>query len=182
MQKDIFSFQRPLLLLSCILLAACSSNEPAPVITAIPETGSPSDATLRSAIGEYIAARGAPPNSVYEYIREDLNGDGRDDALVMFDLPYHHWCGWGGCTMLVMQANGAGFSPRGEVTRVRGPVVITHAKTSGWKDISVRASGTNLADRDVVLRFDGRGYPVNPTTEPSAEESIYVVAGRRIFP
>lgn len=163
-----------------LLLSACSAT---------PYVAAPNYSSLESedmvavrAIRQYVAARGGPPNSQYQYVLEDMNGDGTRDAIVMFNLPYHHWCGLAGCTMAVMEARDGGFAPVTEITSVYGPVVLTDHMTAGWRDIALRASGTNLRDRDVTLRFDGRRYPTNPLNEPPLPQPLYQTSGRRIFP
>lgn len=134
------------------------------------------------AIRQYVAARGGPANSQFRYVLEDMNGDGRNDALALFTLPYHHWCGMAGCTMMVFEGRGGGFSPVTEITNVYGPVILTEEISAGWRDIAVRASGTTRRDRDVALRFDGAQYPPNPLGQPALGQSLYNTPGRRIFP
>lgn len=140
------------------------------------------DSVAQRAIRQYIAAVGAPAHSQFRYVLEDMNNDGTNDVVVMFNLPYHHWCGKAGCTMMVFRGVDGGFTPVTEITSVYGPVVLTDTVSAGWRDIAVRASGTNLRDRDVALQFDGRGYPTNPLDQPSLPQPIYQTQGRRVFP
>ena len=91
----------------------------------------------------------------------DLNGDGRDDALVA--LRGADWCGSGGCTLLVFEAMDeidademGAFRPAAEISLVAGPV---HVAPAGgvWSDLIV--TGERGAR---VLRFDGETYPPSP--------------------
>ena len=74
------------LLLSVCLLPACASD---PVVKSLDTVepaaanGDPSDDQLRVAVTESLERRMAPANSVYDYERVDLNGDGLRDALVI---------------------------------------------------------------------------------------------------
>lgn len=163
-----------------LFLAACSST---PTVHAPDYSVLESEDTVaQRAIRQYIAAAGAPANSQFRYVLEDMNNDGQNDVVVMFMLPYHHWCGAAGCTMMVFRGVEGGFTPITEIASVYGPVILTDTVTSGWRDIAVRASGSNLRDRDVALQFNGRSYPSNPLNQPSLPQPIYQTQGRRVFP
>lgn len=171
---------RKAILLSTLLLAACGST---------PDSGGPNYSSIKSedmvaqrAIREYIAAQNGPANSQFQYVMEDMNGDGTRDVIALINLPYTYWCGMSGCTMAVFEGKQGGFAPVTEITSVYGPVVITDRSTFGWRDLAVRASGTNVRDRDVALQFDGRAYPTNPAAQPTLPQPLYQTAGRRIFP
>lgn len=168
------------ILIPLIFLAACSST---PVVHGPDYSALESeDSVAQRAIHQYIAAVGAPANSQFRYVLEDMNEDGENDVVVMFNLPYHYWCSASGCTMMVLRGVDGGFTPVTEITSVYGPVILTDTITSGWRDIAVRASGSNLRDRDVTLQFDGRTYPTNPLHQPSLAQPIYQTQGRRVFP
>ncbi len=162
-----------------LMLAACGTSD----------TGGPNYSSIESeeivaqrAIREYVVARGAPANSQFRYVLEDMNNDGTRDVVALFSLPYHYWCGGAGCTMMVMEAKEGGYAPVTEITSVYGPVVLTDRVSSGWRDIGVRASGTNLRDRDVALQFNGNSYPTNPAGEPPLGQPLYQTSGKRVFP
>lgn len=142
----------------------------------------PSDSALITAIHDYLDTIQGPRNSRYEYVRMDLNNDGLREGIVLFNLPHSYWCGWSGCTMAIFEAGDDHFALRSETKRIRGPLVVNGTQTNGWKDIAMRLSGTEMADRNVVLRFNGQSYPDNPLM---AEEMLYDLAylqGTRIFP
>lgn len=141
-------------------LSACSSA-PAPQtgMTPMPKNHDPSDEVLIEAISAYVASRGAPPNSTYDFVRVDLNNDGMREGLVLFKLPHSYWCGWDGCGLAIFQARKKSFTPMSAMSGVRGPLHVSRISTNGWRDLIIRVSGTNIRDKDVVMKFDGRSYP-----------------------
>lgn len=181
--------KHPLLLAALVALispalTACSgtpdatpvaSHAPAPVID-------PSDRRLQAEIQTYLAANKGPKNSQYEYVRADLNGDGLREGLVMFTLPHSYWCGWSGCTLAVFEAGDNSFAMKSKTARIRGPIVVGTTQTNGWGDIGVRVSGTDYADRNVLLKFDGTQYPATPVEEAEVPYDLAALGGARYFP
>lgn len=167
---------RRLLLIATLALSACGGGDIAYVAPAAQDTA------VHYAIRNYIASQGGPPNTQFQYVLEDMNGDGADDIVALFTLPYNYWCGLSGCTMAVLAADGGGYMPISQIDSVHGPIVLTTRSTYGWRDIAMRASGTSLRDRDVAMRFNGQTYPNNPTGQADLGESIHGIPGRRIFP
>ena len=142
----------------------------------------PSDRVLTASIQQYLADAKGPKNSQYEYTRVDLNGDGLREALVMFNLPHSYWCGWSGCTLAVFQAGDNNFSMVSQTSRIRGPIVVSYTQTNGWDDIGVRLSGTDYADKNVLLRYDGSRYPETPVNELELPFNLASLGGERFFP
>lgn len=166
-------------------LAACSTGGKPPEIaiqTAPSLPVDPSDRKLVLAIQKYLADNEGPKNSQYQYTRIDLNGDGLREALVMFNLPHSYWCGWSGCTMAVFEAGDNHFTMLSQTSRIRGPIVVGQNKTNGWGDIGVRISGTDYADRNVLLKFDGMRYPETPLYEEEIPYDLASLGGSRFFP
>lgn len=172
--------------LSLPSLVACSSTGGEELALAQPEYNmfpvDPSDSALVSAIEQYLAENQGPKNSQYQYTRIDLNGDGLREALVMFNLPHSYWCGWSGCTMAVFAAGDNSFQIVSQTSRIRGPIVVGQTQTNGWDDIGVRISGTDYADRNVLLKFDGSGYPETPMNEDEIPYDLASLGGSRFFP
>ncbi|PZQ44845.1 MAG: hypothetical protein DI551_09265 [Micavibrio aeruginosavorus] len=167
-------------------LAACGSTGGEELAMAppdmFPEQTDPSDGELQASIQNFLAEQKGPKNSQYEYARVDLNGDGLRDALVLFNLPHSYWCGWSGCTMAVFQAGDRNFKLLSQTTRIRGPLMVGGSQTDGWEDIGVRLTGTDMADQNVVLKFDGIGYPENPLNETVVPYDLASLGGTRLFP
>lgn len=169
--------------LSCLALAACASDEPVgPLSTAPGAYGGLNEADLRIAIHDYIAGQRGPANSQYEYSITDLNGDGRRDALVLFNLPYGYWCGWAGCTMIVFDGSGDDFAVQSEIRNVRGPLLVAENSTNGWRDIIVRVTGTRMSDKNVALQFENGTYPENPAGLTDIAQAMTTIPGKRLFP
>lgn len=143
----------------------------------------PSDALLVAAVQQHLVNIGGPKNSQYQYVRQDLNGDGLREGIVLFNLPHSYWCGWSGCTMTIFEAGDNDYALVSETKRIRGPIFIGGGKTNGWEDINVRLSGTEVADQNVALRYDGNRYPESPMDQAILPYDIAsVIGGVRVFP
>jgi hypothetical protein len=92
----------------------------------------------------------------------DLDGDGRLDAVVL--LSSSDWCGSGGCSMLVFRGMEDGFTFVSSSTVTSEPIRVSTERTFGWKTLIVYSKGKG----DVVMRFDGTRYPLNPSTQQKA--------------
>lgn len=176
-----------LAVLSLPTLVACGSTGGEELATSappdmFPDMHDPSDAKLFAAIQRYLGDSKGPKNSQYEYVRADLNGDGLREGLVLFNLPHTYWCGWSGCTMAVFQAGDDQFTLLSQTSRIRGPIVVGETNTDGWQDIGVRLSGTDYADRNVLLKFNGAGYPETPINEEDLPFDLAYLQGARFFP
>ena len=93
----------------------------------------------------------------------DVNGDGREDALVY--LTDQDWCGSGGCTVLVFEAMDeidaeemGPYRPAAEISLMHGPVLVANARSGEWCDLVVEDE-TGTARR---LSFNGETYPYSP--------------------
>lgn len=111
-------------------------------------------ASLESAVAAALGER-------VEFTRAlvDLNQDARADAVVLVRDAV--WCGSGGCVMLIFKGTAKGYSPISRSTITAPPVRVLPSSQFGWSDLIVHSNGTG----DVVLRFDGVGYPSNPSLE-----------------
>jgi hypothetical protein len=132
-------------------------------VAAAPAAAQPgSDESLHAHLQRQFADQAEhDPDARYSMARADLNGDGRDEALVLMQA--RSWCGTGGCTMLVLTPDRSGWRT---VTRVRvtyAPIRLLPTRNRGWRDLSVRVAGGGVRAREVTLRYDGRTYPTNPT-------------------
>lgn len=171
-------------LLLALSICACTSgtDKTAGLMPMPSPSRDPSDGQAMAMLRSYIAEQKGPPNSRYDYTRADLNGDGAREAIFLFKGPYTYWCGWSGCMMVIMKAEGNGFTVMSEMTGIRGPLIISDTTTNGWKDLVVRVSGTNMPDRNVSMSYDGDSYPVNPYTQTDIRIRLANIPGTRIFP
>jgi hypothetical protein len=143
----------------------------------------PDNKVFAGAVQQYLNSRNAPANSRYEITRIDLDGDGRREGLVHLVAPYSYWCNQYGCTISIFKANNYGFTKTSEIYPIRGPIIVHKSKTNGWKDLIVKVQGKSLFERskNVVLKFNGKGYPIIPDKAPE----IYAYnrnASFQIFP
>jgi hypothetical protein len=169
----------------CLFLTACGSSlSERDVLTPMPfaeNQQDPSDEALAMAVSNLVEEQNAPPNSVYDFERVDLNGDGKRDGIVLFKLPHTHWCGWDGCGMAVFEARDDDFVPVATISSVRGPIYIPNTENEGWRDIIIRVSGTNLPDRNIVMKYNGRSYPQSPLLAPTLDIPLSALQTDRYF-
>ena len=107
-------------------------------------------------------------NTAYDVGFIDLNNDGIKDAIVY--LKSRDWCGSGGCTTFVFKGTDSGFKFINNIMIVKKPIIISKSKTNGFQDIIVNTGGIG----SVVLKFNGKTYPLNPSTQPLANESDFL--------
>lgn len=95
----------------------------------------------------------------------DLNGDGRDEAIVHLR---HAHCGTGGCGIEIFRRRGAGWRLMGRTSIGHLPVRYLGSRSNGWQDLTVLVAGGGIQPGyDARLRFDGRAYPHNPSVPPA---------------
>ena len=136
------------------------------------------DAELERAIRHALSRSEDAPDTDsagrYLYNRVDLNGDGRPEALVY--LMGREFCGTGGCNLLVFQSGDNGYRLLAEISLVNNPVIVSRQRTRGWNDLILYVSGGGITrGYYVALRFDGRGYPDNPTILPALRRGTRIV-------
>lgn len=107
----------------------------------------------------------------------DLDGRGPPEALVY--LRGMDWCGSGGCTLLVLRERNGSWMRVSRITATRLPVRVLDRRRHGWHSLQVHVGGGGIASADVVLDFDGRRYPGNPTVV--ARTSTDAGAGRTLI-
>lgn len=85
--------------------------------------------------------------------------------------------------MTIFEAGDNDYALVSETKRIRGPIFIGGGTTNGWEDINVRLSGTDTADRNIALRYDGNRYPESPSNQEDLPYDIAsVIGGVRVFP
>jgi hypothetical protein len=118
--------------------------------------------SLSAAVQAFAEKRGDPVLPPFRHALTDLNGDGRADAVVL--LQGRNWCGSGGCTMLIFRGTNGGFAFVSGSTITREPIRISTDKRKGWKTLIVYSKSKG----DVLMRFNGKRYPLNPSSQPKA--------------
>ncbi|MCU0375337.1 MAG: hypothetical protein MUF24_08520 [Chitinophagaceae bacterium] len=83
----------------------------------------------------------------------DMNGDGTNEIWVALNGRY--FCGTGGCTILLLNAEGNTITP---FTVTDTPVVIAAESSGGWRNIFLSHGGKYR-----LLKYNGKSYPSNPS-------------------
>jgi hypothetical protein len=105
-------------------------------------------------------------DETFRFALEDLNGDGRADAIVLMSGPA--WCGSGGCTMFIFQGVENGFEFVSKSTITNTPIRISKKTVHGWRTLIVFSNGKG----DVALHLNkARQYPLNPSMQPKASRA-----------
>ncbi len=100
----------------------------------------------------------------------DLRDDGTKQALVY--LTNQHYCGSGGCSMLILTPRRSSYEVVSSITIAWPPVRVLKTKSHGWHDIAVWVQGGGIQPGyEAVLSFDGKRYPNNPTVPPARAAS-----------
>ncbi|MGH7676944.1 MAG: hypothetical protein ACRENU_00675 [Gemmatimonadaceae bacterium] len=120
---------------------------------------------LPAALAEFARKHGDTVLPEYRHALLDLDGDRRDDAVVMLLGPA--WCGDGGCQMLVLRGDRNRFEFVSASTVASEPVRVLDRPTRGWKTLIAHSKGRG----DVLLPFDGKGYPADASLQPKAARS-----------
>jgi hypothetical protein len=116
----------------------------------------------------------AGPQPSFTYALVDLDDDGILDAVVLVNDP--HYCGSGGCTLVVLAGTAIGFDVVSASTVTRGPISVLSAKQYKWHTLAVHVAGGGVSPAVVLLRYDGHRYPGNPTSQPNASPKDLVGA------
>ena len=76
-------------------------------------------------------------------------------------------CGTGGCNLLVYSPGAHGYRRVADIGVTQVPIRASRQRAHGWRHLVVHVSGGGVEPSDVVLKFDGTGYPKNPTVRGS---------------
>ena len=133
---------------------------------------------LVTAVAEFAKRRAVSVSArpSFRHALVDLNGDDVLDAVVL--LTDKDWCGSGGCTMLVLRGTKTRFTLVSSSTITFEPIRISEEVAYGWRTLVVFSKGTG----DVLMRFNGSRYPLNPSLQrkatPSQIAATRVLIGR----
>lgn len=156
-------------LLGTAALASCNApaEKEAAGAQATPEVVSPAPANAEEDIRHFLLQEYPDADPImYALAWNDLDGDGKDEAIVYLGGPY--FCGTGGCNLLVLAPAGPMWSKAGDVSVSRTPVAVLDTTSNGWKDLSVAIAGGGGPSGTVILKFDGKAYPGNASVAPKA--------------
>jgi hypothetical protein len=96
----------------------------------------------------------------------DLNGDGRQESVVMVAGPMV--CGTGGCPVMVFTPAPAGYRLVTQVSVAQPPVRVSPRISHGWRSLVVGVHGGGIMQAyGAELPFDGSSYPSNATVPPA---------------
>jgi hypothetical protein len=135
--------------------------QPAPPAAEAPVAAEPAPDLLLG-VQEYVQSQGGRGVPAFRYGSTDLNRDGRPESVVL--LQGEEWCAAGGCTLLVFRGDDEGALLISQIPAASEPIRVSAQQTAGWQDLIVRAPD----GREVILRFDGNGYPSDLSRQPEA--------------
>lgn len=97
-------------------------------------------------------------NLVYGYALVDLNGDGRDEAVVW---ARNASCGTGGCDLNVFVHRKSGWDLFSSTTITRPPIKLLPQRHRGWRDLASWQTGGGIErPYEARLRFNGTEYEI----------------------
>lgn len=158
---------KPLALFSYVFLFSACSHLPEKFVTPAKgvneaQTLQQRDNNLKQKVDAYTQDQ-----ALFDVAFDDLNQDGQDEAVVL--LKGQDWCGSGGCTMLIFQGRPhQQFDFLSKTTLVDTPVYSTTYMHNGWKQLLVYSRKHG----QVMLKFDGNQYPLNPSLLPVATAKL----------
>jgi hypothetical protein len=122
-------------------------------------------ASLTAAVRDALQLRDGSSTPEFEYSLTDLGGDGVQDAVVLIED--QHYCGSGGCTLLILKSIGNAFALLSRSTITKRPIRIAMDRHNGRHTLLVDTGSIGA----VELRFNGSGYPSNPSLQPRASQA-----------
>lgn len=155
---------------SALALASCKKEEPQVEPSATEAAENPAvvtPVTAESWLADHFApdVRGDTGELLYARAEVDLDGDGKDEVLAYVGGSL--MCGTGGCNLVILKRDGAGYRQVGDLSLVQLPVGVLQTKTNGWRDLAVTVSGGGKPGGVMRVPFDGTSYAGNPTTSPA---------------
>ncbi len=119
------------------------------------------------------------PVQRYQFALVNLNDDALADAVVLITDP--DYCGSGGCNMVVFKGTTRGFDPVSSSTITRKPILVLGEVQNGWHSLSVAIGGGGVKSGQVMMRFNGKRYPGNPSMQNVIDPSALKSSRELIF-
>lgn len=135
-------------------------------------------ATVEQAMAQFLAHDRGAKDVRHVVERIDLNGDGKDDALVLLQSRRH--CSARGCTLLVFERVGDAFELHSRLLLGRTPLIAAESHTGGWRDLVAPMTSPTAGMRLMVVKHTTRGYPDDPA-QLAAVPATREVRGRILF-
>jgi len=130
------------------------------------------DTKLEEAIRKEFDLNQDVGNVRYYYNKVDLNEDGIPEVFVYLVGPFV--CGTGGCSGVIFKQENGEYNVLSRFSLVNNPVIISNNKTNGYKDIIMYISGGGIKSFFSRIKYDGKTYPINPSTQPKVESGTKV--------
>ncbi len=111
-------------------------------------------------------------NIKYYYNKIDLNGDGIPEVFVHLVGPFV--CGTGGCSGVIFKQENGEYKVLSRFSLVNNPVIVSNTKTKGYRDLIMYVSGGGIKSFYAWVKYDGKGYPMNPSIQPKVETGTKV--------
>ena len=119
------------------------------------------DTEVQKAVRNYFKIhRTDPKNTRFSSVRFDLNGDDKDEAIVLLD-----WCSSNGCELLIFEQKEKGLVFSSRISRVQAPILVAKSQHFSWQDLFVAKDNNWLQ-----LDFDGLSYPLKISEAKSIEQ------------
>lgn len=119
------------------------------------------DLDVQKALRNYFSIhRTDPKETKFSSVRFDLNGDGKDEAIVLLD-----WCSQSGCEMLVFEDSDKGLHFSSRIARVQAPIIVARSQHFLWQSLLV-----SKQDQWLKLVYDGLSYPLNTLQAKSVDK------------
>jgi hypothetical protein len=128
------------------------------------------DNALRRFLQKELTGPDSGIDKTTRYSSAVIKSDGTTRDEIVVYVSGESWCGSGGCSLWILEPDGASFRVIGNEAIVRLPIRALHSKSHGHFDISVWVQGGGIQPGyEALLQFDGVSYPDNPSVAPSRQ-------------
>jgi hypothetical protein len=152
----------PVVLLALVCLRASAAEQPSKPKDGLGPKAANRQQALKIFLQEHVRqiAPDLDERTNFSYAFVDLNGDGRDEAIV--HVTGRHWCGTGGCQTYILTPNQNTYRFVARIPATRLPIRVLDSMSHGWRDITVIVREDAARMYEGELRFNGQKYPLDP--------------------